>query len=93
MATSLQITLNHDILSAGVEIPLSPLETWFEDLQWRNAKARDLDGEGEIPLRHWVRCPNCDADASHLGAVDLDDRRVRICTRCQSLFEVADGTS
>ncbi len=93
MARNLQITLNHDALSIGMEIPLSPFETWWEDLKARNSAARDAEGDEVAVIRHWVQCKECQADASHLGAVHLEGRLVRICTRCQSLFEVADGSS
>ena len=92
MPSILQINLNHDALSMGVEIPLSPLEKWWSQLQERNARVRALeeDDEPAIPLRHWIRCPDteCNADASHLGATHLEGRMVRLCTRCRGFFEV-----
>jgi len=91
MSRMLQINLTYDTLSAGLDIELAPVEDWFSKLQHRNAAARAAEVDGSIPLRHWIACPHCQADATHLGAVHMDDRMVRICTWCKSLFEVASG--
>ena len=93
MTHPLQIGISYDAFSVDFEIPLDKVENWFAGLQARNAASREIDEcGGPEPLRHWVICPHCQADAAHLGSVQLDDRMVRICIRCRTLFEVEDGS-
>ncbi len=77
----LHLGVNHEACAFSLDIPLSPLERWFEQLTQRVAvmRARE-EGEGYLMVR--VLCPGCGAQAHHLGRTDAG----RICHSCGTEF-------
>lgn len=86
--SSLGLFLHFDSFHVDIEVPVEKIEAAFRRLVSRNERAQELEEDGIEPIRFWVRCPHCDADGTHLGSKQFDDRKVRLCTRCRSYFEV-----
>ncbi len=91
MLSGLRASLSFDAFDIDFEVDLGEVWATFQGFSERVDEVRAAEAEGlggSEPLRVYIRCPLCDADATHLGSMHLPDRKVRLCTRCHSLFEV-----
>ena len=91
MSRHLHLGLSLDAFDFAFDLPLEPIEDAFRRLVERASEAREAEVSGfgqRAPLRFYVECPHCQADATFLGSTYLDDRKVRMCLKCRSLFEV-----
>ena len=91
MPRTLRLDLQFDALGFGLEVPLEALEARFDAFSSRVDERRQAEAEGlggATPQRYYIRCPGCEADASKLSSTEKDGRKVRMCHRCKSYFEV-----
>lgn len=92
MDRRLTFGIHSDSFQLELDIPLEEIENGMQRLMDRAQERREQDAlGGPQPLRFWVMCPCCGADASHLGHREEEGRKVRVCSRCRSLFEVDEG--
>ena len=91
MSTGFRASLNLDAIGIDLDVDLGGVWETFQRFSRGVSERRDSEAAGlggSEPLRIFIICPTCGADATHLGSTELLDRKVRLCTRCQSLFEV-----
>ena len=80
MKRALEIHLNYDLLSVGVELDLDPVEAWWEDLKQRNDAAREREEVDKDFLSFWVSCPQCGVDITRLAPRQDGGQ---FCIRCK----------
>lgn len=77
--------------SLSVEFGIEALVSSFQQFSSRVLEVREAEVEGfagAMPQYYYTSCPHCGADATFLGSKQMPDRKVRMCLRCHSYFEV-----
>ena len=92
MSRRLTFGLHFDAFQVELDVPLETIEEGIQELFDRAQERRAQDAlGGPQPLVFWVQCPHCKADASHLGHREQAGEKVRVCSRCRSIFPVDEG--
>ena len=91
MHTDFRASLSFEAFDVNFDVDLGEVWAAFQGFSERVEEIRATEAEGlggSEPLRIYIACPECGADATHLGSKELLDRKVRLCVRCRSYFEV-----
>jgi hypothetical protein len=80
MRRVLELNLHYDLLSVGMEVDLTPVESWWESLKGLNASSREREEVDKPFLSFWTSCPACQVDITRL-APHKDGGQ--FCMRCK----------